>query len=68
MRERIGSFITRGNCEAFLNRWIKNYVLLDGNAGIETMAKYPLREASIDVSEVPGKPDSNYINLYFNSH
>jgi type VI secretion system protein ImpC len=56
MRDKIGSFMTRKNAEDFLNRWISNYVLLDDNAGQELKAKYPLREARVDVSEVPGKP------------
>jgi len=56
MRDKIGSFMTRQNAEDFLNRWISNYVLLDDNATQEQKAKYPLREARIDVSEIPGKP------------
>jgi type VI secretion system protein ImpC len=56
MRDKIGSFMTRKNAEDFLNRWISNYVLLDDNAGQELKAKYPLREARVDVSEIPGKP------------
>jgi type VI secretion system protein ImpC len=56
MRDKIGSFMTRKNCEDFLNRWISNYVMLDDDAGQEMKAQYPLREARIDVVEVPGKP------------
>lgn len=56
MRDKIGSFMTRQNAEDFLNRWISSYVLLDDNASQEQKAKYPLREARIDVSEIPGKP------------
>ncbi|MBW2740234.1 MAG: type VI secretion system contractile sheath large subunit, partial [Deltaproteobacteria bacterium] len=52
---KIGSFMTRKNVEDFLNRWINNYVLLDDDAGQETKAKFPLREARVDVSEIPGK-------------
>jgi len=55
MRDKIGSFMTRKNVEDFLNRWISNYVLLDDDAGQETKAKFPLREARVDVSEIPGK-------------
>jgi len=55
MRDKIGSFMTRKNTEDFLNRWISNYVLLDDDAGQEMKAKFPLREARIDVSEIPGK-------------
>ncbi|NLB59001.1 MAG: type VI secretion system contractile sheath large subunit, partial [Gammaproteobacteria bacterium] len=56
MREKIGSFASVGNVAEFLNRWIAQYVLLDDNANQEAKAQYPLREASIQVSEVPGKP------------
>jgi type VI secretion system protein ImpC len=56
MRDKIGSFMSRENAQDFLNRWISNYVLLDDNAGHEMKAQYPLREARVDVVEVPGKP------------
>lgn len=56
MRDKIGRFMSRSECEAFLNRWINNYVVGSDEAGQEMKARYPLREARIDVSEVPGKP------------
>lgn len=56
MRDKVGSFATAKNVEDYLNRWINNYVVSNDDAGQETKAKYPLREARIDVAEVPGKP------------
>lgn len=56
MRDKIGSFMSRGECESFLNRWINQYVVGSDEAGQEMKASHPLREARIDVSEVPGKP------------
>lgn len=56
MREKIGSFASAGNVEEFLNRWIAQYVLLDDNGSQEAKAQHPLREASIQVSEIPGRP------------
>jgi type VI secretion system protein ImpC len=56
MRDKIGSFASAGNVEEFLNRWIRQYVVEDDNATQETKASYPLREARIEVSEVPGRP------------
>jgi len=56
MRDKIGSFASRKDVEDYMNRWISNYVILDDSAGQEMKAKYPLREARIDVTEVPGKP------------
>lgn len=55
-RDKIGSFMSKSECDSFLNRWIQNYVLVNDNAGQEMKAKFPLREARVDVSEVPGKP------------
>jgi len=56
MRDKIGSFMSRSDCERFLNRWIMNYVTPDDNASPAVKAQFPLRDARIDVFEVPGKP------------
>jgi len=56
MRDKIGSFMERSDCERFLNRWIQNYVVGNDDVTPATKAKYPLREAKIEVMEVPGKP------------
>ncbi len=56
MRDKIGSFASASNVEAFLNNWIAQYVLLDDNATQEAKAQFPLREAEIQVTEVPGRP------------
>lgn len=68
MRDKVGSFMTRKNAEDFLNRWIANYVLLDDNAGQEMKAKFPLREARIDVSEIPGKPGAYRAVAFLRPH
>jgi type VI secretion system protein ImpC len=56
MRDKIGSFMSRADAQYFLNRWIMNYVTEDDSASPATKAQYPLREARIDVAEIPGKP------------
>jgi len=56
MRDKIGSFMSRSDCERFLNRWINNYVTPDDSASPAVKAKFPLREARIEVAEIPGKP------------
>jgi type VI secretion system protein ImpC len=57
-RDKIGGFMEATECEKWLNRWINNYVSGNPDAGPETKAKYPLREAKIEVKEIPGKPGS----------
>jgi len=56
MRDKVGSFMSRNDCERFLNQWIANYVLNNDNASQAAKAKLPLREAAIQVTEQPGKP------------
>ena len=56
MRDKIGSFMSRDEAESFLNRWITKYVTPDDTASPAVKAQRPLREARIDVVEVPGKP------------
>ncbi len=56
MRDKIGSFASAANVEDYLNRWISQYVTSDDAASQATKAQYPLREASVQVSEVPGRP------------
>lgn len=58
MRDKIGSFMSRQEVSLFLNSWISQYVLLSDVAPEAVKAAFPLREARIDVSEVPGKPGS----------
>ncbi len=56
MRDKIGSFMSRSECENFLTQWIMQYVVANDNVGQEIKASHPLREARIEVAEVAGKP------------
>jgi type VI secretion system protein ImpC len=56
MRDKLGSTMSRSQAELFLNQWISNYVIADDNASPAAKSERPLREARIEVMEVPGKP------------
>jgi len=55
-RDKIGSFMEVNDAEEWLNRWISNYVNSDEGASADMKAKYPLAEAQVKVTEVPGEP------------
>lgn len=55
-RDKIGSFMEVDDCERWLNNWIRRYVNTNEGAGADSKAKFPLREARIEVREVPGRP------------
>jgi type VI secretion system protein ImpC len=68
MRDKIGSFMTRGNVEAYLNTWMANYILLQDDASQIEKARYPLREGRVDVTDVPGKPGAYRATVFLRPH
>jgi type VI secretion system protein ImpC len=56
--DKIGSFMEVEDCQKWLERWIANYVSADPTPSPEVKARYPLREAKVEVREVPGAPGS----------
>ena len=68
VRDKIGSFMSRDEAEKYLNRWIMQYVLGNDDAGQSLKARYPLREARVDVYDVPGKPGAYRAVVYVRPH
>jgi type VI secretion system protein ImpC len=68
MRDKIAGFMSREQCEQFLNRWIAKYILYDDKASIAEKAKFPLREAHIEVEEVENNPGSFRVVAYLRPH
>ncbi|MEM9587987.1 MAG: type VI secretion system contractile sheath large subunit, partial [Planctomycetota bacterium] len=57
-RDKIGSFMEARDCQNWLNDWIANYVTQDANASADVKARYPLADARVEVTEIPGAPGS----------
>jgi len=68
MRDMVGSFMSRENVSTYLNTWIMQYVLGKDDAGQSIKAQFPLREARVDVFEVPGKPGSYRATVFLRPH
>ncbi len=68
MRDKIGTFMSRDNVSKYLNTWIAQYVLLTDEATQAVKASYPLREARIDVFDIPGKPGSYRATVFLRPH
>ena len=68
VRDKIGSFMSRKEAEIFLNKWISGYVLENDVAPAAQKAKYPLREARVDVTEIPGKPGAYRAVAFLRPH
>jgi type VI secretion system protein ImpC len=68
MRDKIGSFMSRSQCERFLNDWIQTYVVGNDDASAAIKAKNPLREARVEVVDVPGKPGAYRAVAFLRPH
>ena len=68
MRDKIGGYMSRTEAETFLNNWIANYVVGNDDASAEIKAQRPLREARVDVVEVPGKPGAYRAVAFLRPH
>jgi predicted component of type VI protein secretion system len=55
-RDKTGKFLGAADCEDYLRRWLISYTNANDNAGPDIKARHPLREAKVQVREVPGRP------------
>ena len=56
IRDKVGSFITANDCEDYLRNWLFKYTTAREDLDWEEQARYPLREAAVEVREHPEKP------------
>lgn len=68
MREKVGSFQSKASIERFLNDWVSKYVTVDDEAPQEVKARLPLREARIEVAEIPGRPGAYNAVIFLRPH
>jgi type VI secretion system ImpC/EvpB family protein len=57
-RDRVGSVTDAATLEAQLQRWILNFTTANTDMDESLRARYPLREAQVQVKETSGKPGS----------
>lgn len=68
MRDKVGSFQSRASVERFLNDWVSKYVTVDDEASQQVKARFPLREAHVEVSELAGKPGAYGAVIFLRPH
>ena len=68
MRDKIGGYMSKSEAQSFLNTWIANYVVGNDDAPLSVKAKRPLKEANVEVQEVPGKPGAYRAIAFLRPH
>lgn len=67
-RDKVGSFGSRAECQAYLQSWINQYIVGSDTVGAKIKASHPLREARVDIVEVPGSPGTFRAVAYLRPH
>jgi type VI secretion system protein ImpC len=68
MRDYIGAYMTRDECQNFLNRWIADYVTKAEDADQNLKAERPLSDARIEVQDDPARPGCYKAVAYLRPH
>lgn len=68
IRDKIGSFLTAKDCEDYLRDWLFKYTTGRDDLEWEEQARYPLKEAAVQVKEHPAKPGSYLCVIHLKPH
>jgi type VI secretion system ImpC/EvpB family protein len=67
-RDKVGSFQGPADCANYLTRWLHNYVNGNDDAGPELRARFPLREARVEVRARPDNPGVYLCVIHLRPH
>jgi type VI secretion system protein ImpD len=67
-RDKIGSFTGPEPLEDLLSRWVGAYVTSNDDADMETKARFPLRDAQVQVRPHPAKPGTYVAVAHLRPH
>jgi type VI secretion system protein ImpD len=67
-RSYVGTMLTAEECQRAMQKWLMKYCDADDSASREAKARHPLREASVEVREIPGKSGSYACTLFLRPH
>jgi len=68
VRDKVGSFINAEECERYLENWLMQYTAAGEDLTTDIKAKYPLREARIQVQDRPEKPGCYLCFIHLRPH
>ncbi len=67
-RDKVGSYATAAECQRQLEDWLGKYTTADDDASPATRARYPLRDAHVEVREHPAKPGAYFCVVHLRPH
>ncbi|MEZ6130735.1 MAG: type VI secretion system contractile sheath large subunit [Planctomycetaceae bacterium] len=67
-RDKLGSHLSPIQIQNELQAWVINYVTADEKADPSMKALYPLREAQVEVTDIPGQPGKYMLTMRLLPH
>lgn len=67
-RDKIGSGVGVLECQHWLNEWLLKYVAANSDLTALQRSRYPLQDAKVKVTEMPGKPGSCRCVIHLKPH
>ncbi len=67
-RDKVGSFATAADVEEYLRKWLMRYTTASDTSGPEIKARFPLREARVQITERPDKPGTYRSVIHLRPH
>ncbi len=67
-RDKIGSYSSAKMVEDDIDNWLSKYTSTNENLGWEAQARYPLRDANVQVKEHPAKPGEFMCIIHLRPH
>ncbi len=67
-RDKVGSFLTADQMGELLNKWFLRYCNASEDTNSELKARYPLRDAQVEVKEQPGRPGTFWCTIHLQPH
>ncbi len=67
-RDLVGSVKTAEECQELIQSWLTGYCVGSDNVTAEVKARYPLREAQVEVKDVAGRPGSYACAIHLRPH
>ncbi|WP_156678763.1 type VI secretion system contractile sheath large subunit [Sphingomonas profundi] len=67
-RDWVGKYTDANECQRLLQSWLNTYVTGNEDASPEMRVRYPLRQAAVQVEEVPGKPGTYTCEVAIRPH
>ena len=68
IRDKVGAYMNAKDCERQLQQWLERYTTGRDDLSWEMLARYPLREARVQVVDEPGKVGSYQSVIHLKSH